>query len=201
MRGVLLAVVAPDWLRGQVQPDWLERYGRRADEYRFPSETEKHQQFLNQVGRDGWQLLAAMETGSDSHWMLAIPAIDTLQRVWEQHYLPLAQGGTWIADQDRVEAATLIHSPYDLDAKAAKKRSTYWIGYKVHFTETCEEGLPPLITQVTTTTGPTPDREALPDIHAILDQRELLAIRSILLMQDTSTLNCWSPVRQIIKWI
>lgn len=106
--------------------------------------------------------------------MLAIPAIDTLQRVWEQHYLPLEQGGTWITDPDRVEAARLIHSPYDLDAKAAKKRSTYWIGCKVHFTETCDEDLPLLITQVATTTGPTPDGQTLPDIHATLDQRELL---------------------------
>jgi transposase len=97
-----------------------------------------------------------------------------MPRVWEQHYLPLDQGGTWIADEDRVNAATLIHSPYDLDAKAAKKRSTFWVGYKAHFTETCDEDLPLLITQVTTTIGPTPDGQALPDIHAVLDQRDLL---------------------------
>ena len=39
----VLAVVAPDWLRSQVQPDWLERYGHRAEEYRFPSGEEKRQ--------------------------------------------------------------------------------------------------------------------------------------------------------------
>jgi transposase len=105
--------------------------------------------------------------------------VDTLRRVWEQHYLPLDQGGTWIADEDRVEAATLIHSPYDLDAKAAKKRSTFWIGYKVHFTESCEEDLPLLITQVTTTTGPTPDGQALPAIHNVLQERELLPEKHI----------------------
>jgi transposase len=170
----VLAVAAPDWLRSQVQPDWLERYGHRADEYRFPSGADKRQQFLLQVGRDGWEMLAAIEADTESHWMLAIPAVDTLQQVWEQHYLPLDQGGTWIADEDRVNAATLIHSPYDLDAKAAKKRSTYWVGYKAHFTETCDEDLPLLITQVTTTIGPTPDGQALPDIHAVLDQRDWL---------------------------
>jgi len=61
-----------------------------------------------------------------------------------------------------------------LDASAAKKRSTYWIGYKAHFSEACDEDLPRLITQVTTTIAPTPDRQALPDIHAVLEQRELL---------------------------
>src|SRR5260370_28146405 len=37
-----------------------------------------------------------------------------------------------------------------LSASAATKRSTHWIGYKAHFTETCDEDLPRLITQVTT---------------------------------------------------
>lgn len=60
--------------------------------------------------------------GPQSHWMLSIPAVDTLQRVWKQDYLPLKEGGTWIADEDRLEAAKLFFSPYDLDASAAKKR-------------------------------------------------------------------------------
>jgi transposase len=106
--------------------------------------------------------------------MLSIPAVDTLQRVWKQDYLPSVEGGIWIADEDRLEAAKLFFSPYDLDASAAKKRSTYWIGYKAHFSETCDEDLPRLITQVTTTIAPIPDRQALPDIHAVLEQRELL---------------------------
>ena len=50
----------------------------------------------------------------------------------------------------------------------------YWIGYKAHFSESCEPDLPLLITQVSTTIGPTPDGQTLPDIHAVLDQRELL---------------------------
>jgi transposase len=170
----VMAVVAPDWLRSQVQPDWLERYGPRASEFRFPSGTDKRQQFLHQVGQDGWGLLSAIAADPQSHWMLSIPAIDTLQRVWKQDYLPLEEGGAWIADEDRLEATRLFYSPYDLDASAAKKRSTYWIGYKAHFSESCEPDSPQLITQVTTTIGPTPDRQALPDIHKVLDQRELL---------------------------
>lgn len=170
----VLAVVAPDWLRSQVQPEWLERYGSRASDYRFPSGEDKRQQFLQQVGQDGWRLLTAIKADPTSHWMLSIPAIDTLQRVWKQDYLPQDKGGTWIAEEDRLEAARLFYSPYDLDASAAKKRSTYWIGYKVHFTETCDEDLPRLITHVATDIGPIPDREALPAIHATLDQQDLL---------------------------
>jgi transposase len=170
----VLAVITPDWLEGQVQPDWLERYGHRAEEFRLPSGAEKRQQLLHQVGQDGWGLLAAMEADPQTHWMLSIPAVDTLQRVWKQDYLPLEKGGTWIADEDRLPAAKLYFSPYDLDASAATKRSTYWIGYKAHFTETCDENLPRLLTQVSTTPAPTPDRHALPEIHESLDHRELL---------------------------
>ena len=170
----MLAVVAPDWLRSRVQPEWLERYGSRANDYRFPSGADKRQQFLHQVGQDGWGLLSAITADPSSHWMLSIPAIDTLQRIWKQDYLPLDKGGAWIAEEDRLEAARLFYSPYDLDASAAKKRSTYWIGYKVHFTETCDEDGPRLITHVATDIGPIPEREALPAIHAALDQHNLL---------------------------
>ena len=44
----------------------------------------------------------------------------------------------------------------------------------MHFTETCDEELPRLITQITTTIAPTPDRQALPEIHEVLEQRQLL---------------------------
>src|SRR6266536_1190523 len=87
--------------------------------------------------------------------------------------LDILAGTTWIADEDRLPAAKLFYSPYDLDASAGTKRSTHWIGYKVHFTETCDEDLPRLLTQVTTTIAPIPDRAALPDTHAVLEQRDL----------------------------
>ncbi len=170
----VLAVVAPDWLRNQVQPEWLERYGHRAEDYRLPSGEEKRQQLLHQVGQDGWGLLAAIQAESTLEWMLSIPAVDTLQRVWKQDYLPPDKGGAWIPDEDRLPAAKLYYSPYDLDASAGAKRSTHWIGYKVHFSETCDEELPRLITQVTTTIAPIPDRHALPEVHAVLEQRDLL---------------------------
>ena len=40
--------------------------------------------------------------------------------------------------------------------------------------QTCDEELPRLITHVATDIGPIPDREALPEIHAALQQQELL---------------------------
>lgn len=170
----VLSVVAPDWLGSQVQPDWLERYGHRASEYRLPNGEEKRKLLLQQVGQDGWGLLSAIQADPANHWMLCVPAVDTLQRVWKQDYFPPEKGGGWLPDEDRLPAAKLYYSPYDLDASAGTKRSTHWIGYKVHFSETCDKELPRLIPQVTTTIAPTPDRHALPETHAILEQRDLL---------------------------
>jgi transposase len=73
----VLAVVAPDWLRSQVQPEWLVRYGHRVEEYRLPTSTEKHQALLHQVGQDVWGLLGAIQADPQMHWMLSIPAVDT----------------------------------------------------------------------------------------------------------------------------
>ncbi len=44
----------------------------------------------------------------------------------------------------------------------------------MHVSETCDEDLPRLITQVTPTIAPTPDRHALPEVHETLQERELL---------------------------
>ncbi|HEY1353791.1 MAG TPA: hypothetical protein VGF67_29630 [Ktedonobacteraceae bacterium] len=124
----VLAVVAPEWLRSQVQPEWETRDGARASEFRFPAGAQKRQQFEHQVGQDGWGLLAARKADPPQLWMLSIPAGETLERIWKQDYLPLEKGGTWIADEDRLEAAKRDASPYDLDASAATKRSTHGIG-------------------------------------------------------------------------
>jgi transposase len=207
----VLAAVAPDWLRSQVQPDWLERYGHRAEEYRLPKGEAKRQQLLHQVGQDGWELLTAIEADQQCHWMLSIPAVDTLQRVWKQDYLSQEKGGTWIPDEDRLPSAKLYFSPYDLDASAATKRSTHWIGYKVHFSETCDEELPRLITQVATTIAPTPDRHALPEIHETLRERQLLPeqhlvdagyidAEALLTAQTTYQVDLVGPTAKDYRW-
>jgi hypothetical protein len=56
----------------------------------------------------------------------------------------------------------------------AKKRSTTWIGDKVHLTETCDADRPRLITHVATTLAPIADRDALGSIHADLAAHDLL---------------------------
>jgi transposase len=74
----------------------------------------------------------------------------------------------------RLVAAETLESPYETEARYATKRDLPWVGYKVHLTETCDEGLPHVITQVETTLATTPDVVQLPHIQANLAARHLL---------------------------
>jgi transposase len=169
----VLAEVAPEWVRAYVPPEWVERYGERLEHERLPKEEEEHKQYANQVGVDGWALLDALDAPSTADWLKTLPAIMTLRTIWEQQFEPREQGGRW-RTEPALPAAQLINSPYDLDARYGKKRSTLWVGYKVHFTQTCDEDAPQLITHVETAPAPTSDEKALCKVHATLAQKDLL---------------------------
>jgi transposase len=80
----------------------------------------------------------------------------------------LARGGS------SPPAAQMICSPYDTEARYSQKRSTEWIGYRAHLTETCDEDLPYLITDVQTTPAPASGFNMLPKIQADLAARDVL---------------------------
>lgn len=151
----VLSEVAPEWVRVHVPACWVERYGERLEHERLPKEEQERIAYANQVGADGWMLLAALEASDTPDWMKTLPAISTLRTMWEQQFEPREQGGQW-RPEPALPAAQLINSPYDLDARNGKKRATVWLGYKVHFTQTCDEDAPQLITHVQTTPTPPP---------------------------------------------
>jgi transposase len=70
--------------------------------------------------------------------------------------------------------AELITSPYDPEARFSTKRGSSWVGYKVHLTESCDEGAPRLITNVETTPATTPDDNMVEVVHRSLERRNLL---------------------------
>ena len=71
-------------------------------------------------------------------------------------------------------AADQLTSPYDTDARYSTKRHIEWIGYKVHFTETCDANTPHLMVNVETTPATTPDDHMAAVVHASLKPRNLL---------------------------
>ena len=169
-----LAVVAPDWLRAQVPPEWFDRYGARIENYRLPKTAAAREELAATIGADGRRLLQAVEAATDLPWLREIPAVQTLRQVWTEQYTDPPGPLRWRAVNERVPAAALIASPYDPEARYSTKRDVQWVGYKVHLTETCDEGQPHLITQVLTTPATTPDCVMGPTIHQDLAQRDLL---------------------------
>jgi transposase len=169
-----LAVVAPDWLRAQAPAEWFERYGRRLENYRLPQTAAAREALAATIGADGRQLLQAVEAATDQPWLREVPAVQTLRQVWAAQYTDPPGPLRWRAVQERLPAAVLIASPYDVEARYCTKRGTAWVGYKVHLTETCEEGQPHLITGVMTTPATTPDGVMGPRIQDDLAMRDLL---------------------------
>jgi transposase len=169
-----LAVVAPEWLRAMSPPAWRDRYTRRAEDDRLPTTQTERAALTLTIGSDGWQLLSAVEHPDAPLWLREVPAVAILRRVWSQNYLWDGTRLQWREADNIPPAAQFISSPYDLDAHYARKHSTQWVGYKVHITESCEDDLPHLITNVEITPGPAADGETTPQIHAALQRRGLL---------------------------
>jgi transposase len=169
-----LAVVALAWRRAARPPDWRDRYTRRAEDDRLPTTPAARAGLALTIGHDGWRWLAAIDDAEPPPWLRGVPAVAILRRVRLQNYLWDGTQFQWRAADHIPPAARFITSPYDAEAHYARKHTTPWVGSKVHSTDTCEDDLPPLITHIATTPGPTADGAATPQIHAALEQRGLL---------------------------
>jgi hypothetical protein len=174
-----LAVVAPDWLGSVSQPDWTERYARRAEDDRLPSKQAAREALAVTIGNDGRHLLSAVYQADAPNWLHEVPAIDILRRMWIQNVQWDDGQLSWRSSDNIPPATQFVSSPYDLEAHYARKHTTQWVGYKVLLTETCDDDLPQLITNGETTTGSVPDGETTPAIHAALQKRELLPTTNI----------------------
>lgn len=169
-----LAVVAPDWLAAQVAEEWVDRYGARYDEGRLPESQTKRQALAIQIGQDGYQLLDAIYAVEAPAWLHEIPAVDILRRVWVQQFYRDSEQMRWRDADDLPPASVAINSPYDVEARYSSKHSIKWVGYKVHYTETCDEQAPRLITNVELTPAPLPDTEMTTTVHQHLANADRL---------------------------
>ncbi len=177
-----LAVAAPQWLRGWMDPGWQKRYGARADAYRLPRAEGERAELARQIGADGYLLLEAAFAATAPLWLRDIPAVDVLRAVWLQQYQRVVADGahevTWRRKGELPPSGARITSPYDIDSRYGMKRGSGWDGYKVHFSETCdapeEVSRPHLITSVVTTDATVNDAVVVEQIHTRLDSRGLL---------------------------
>lgn len=186
-----LAVAAPQVVAQLLDDSWGKRYAARIDTWRMPASETKKAELALAYGRDGHTLLKAVYAAAGSDPDLAFLArlhqAEVLRVVLLQNYLTVEdEQGREVIRRREADAEGLppgrsrITSPYDTDARWGVKRDTFWNGYKVHVTETCDtsggEAAPPphLIVNVETTDATVPDNQMTAPVHARLAGRDLL---------------------------
>jgi transposase len=118
-----LTVALPDWVLAHSHPDWLERYGRRFEDYRLPESKDERAALATLIGADGWLLLTTIYTADVPPWLRELPAVETLRQVWIQNYTWTDHGTLrWRITDETPPAGQFINSPYDQDARYSQKR-------------------------------------------------------------------------------
>lgn len=167
-----VASVAPDWLRSMAPPEWYERYHRRVEDYRLPQAAKARTEYGEQIGRDGLFLLKAIEDQRPD--LASLAGVIILKQMWDLHFSVSEKGEVHLRDPKELpKAASVIESPYDTDARHSTKHSLHWTGYKVHYSETFDEDLPHLITNVHTTVATTQDVSSTAAIQMALFAKDL----------------------------
>jgi transposase len=83
----VVATVAPEWLKPQIQPEWLERYAERIDDYRLPKDKAERDALSVAIGEDGYTLLARLDQAAaqaEWAWLKELPAVRILEQTWAQ---------------------------------------------------------------------------------------------------------------------
>jgi transposase len=93
----VLALVAPEWLRPHADPQWMERYAHRVEDYRLPSSKTERHQYANVIGQDGWNPPRSMlERGGHYSWWIADLLLNS----------PSVQASQWFARKKQQEGAS-----------------------------------------------------------------------------------------------
>jgi transposase len=203
-----LSAAHPDWVAQRVcVSDWARRYGTPLTSWRPPASQAKQGELAIAYARDGYALLEAVYGDSAPAWLRELPAIDVLRRVLVQNYSRVirADGREVIRRREKEPEGDglppgrdRIASPYDTDARWGVKREEFWLGYKLHVTETCDDvppcscrhaaggehehgcaapAFPNLITHVATTDATVTDQEMTGAIGDDLAERNLAPAR------------------------
>jgi transposase len=233
VRAVLevLAAAHPDWLEERIcVSDFARRYGTPMTSWRPPASQAKRDELAIAYARDGYALLAAVCDSSAPAWLRELPAVDVLRRVLVQNYTRTITGnGREVIKRREKEPEgdglppghIRIASPYDTDARWGVKREEFWLGYKLHITETCDDAppctcgpaadgtgrehdkgcahlvFPNLITGVATTDATVTDNQMTGAIHAGLAGKNLAPGRHYL---DSGYLSAAVVVSSLTTW-
>lgn len=181
-----LAHVASKWLKPVVLDHWEELYAETGFGFDVPEKEEAKAVLASLIGKDGFYLLQKLE-GKPA--LLELDQVITLRKVWDQQFETDDSGDPKLREhQSMLPSAELIISPFETDARFSMKRGVKVNGYKAQVTETCDEGLPRLITDARLTPATTADVVTFPEIHKKLIDRDLRPIEHLVDKGYTSNL-------------
>ena len=115
-----LAEIEPEWLLEHIEDDWFDRYVHRFELARFPKGQSQREQLQGQVGRDAQRLLLASEQPQAPAAVRALPEVQLLRQIWQQHDEEVNGQVHW-RDGPAVSGAERIVSPYDAAAANATR--------------------------------------------------------------------------------
>ena len=144
-----LTAAHPDWTAQVLHvSDWARRYGTPVTDWHPPVSKKKQDELAVAYARDGYALLEAVYDKASPAWLAELPAVDVLRRVLLQNYARVTGAdGTEVIRRREKEpegdglppGRRRIASPYDTDARWGAKRDEFWLGYKLHVSETCDD--------------------------------------------------------------
>ncbi|MFE7593499.1 transposase, partial [Kitasatospora sp. NPDC057512] len=175
-----IARTSPGFIVPLLREGWDERYGRKVETSRLlRRKNSSATRLAEQIGADGQSLTAAIDTDPDAAWMNGLPQVKILRELWDQHFEATATGRLRYRDTKELPpSAQRVRSPHDPDARYSTKGrpgadSVEWTGSKSHLTESCDEDLPSLVTDVHTTPATEPDVTAVTPVQDRLIARDL----------------------------
>lgn len=177
-----IAELCPALLVPLLDAGWAERYGRRVELARLlgrGSSKTSADKLAAQIAGDGARLLGAIEADRTAQWLNDLPSVALVREVWAQQVQADGEGGWYLKDPGHLApSAERVHSPHDPEVRYSTKgrgheQDLEWVGAKVHLTESCDNDLPHLVTDVHTTPATDPDVMATAPIQAKLTARGL----------------------------
>jgi len=118
--------------------------------WRPPQSEARREELAIACARDGYALLEAVYDPSSPPWLRELPAAGVPRRVLVQNCTRTITGGREVIKRREKESEgdalppghARIASPYDTDARWGVKREEFWLGCKLHVTETCDDPPP-----------------------------------------------------------
>ena len=159
-----------EWCEEVLPPSWEERYGERVVLERLSVIERK--QLEESVGADGQWLLHRLQDVHTPAELRKLPEVQLLATVWEQQFEVVDQQLVF-RKAGQYDGRSQVQTPHDPEARYSKKGAQRWVGDKVQLTETDDEGLPHLITDIAVTSSVEPDCNVLTEIQDRLAERGL----------------------------